>query len=59
MLVNRLPHNVLVPEADGQVWFELHPKDGFYVPAGAPHQYHNVGSTPVELMFGIAPKYRP
>ncbi len=41
------------------MWFELKPRDGFYVPAGAPHQYHNTGSTPAEIIFGIAPKYRP
>ena len=51
--------NILAPEADGQVWFELHPKDGFYVPAGAPHQYHNVGSEPLEILFGVAPRYLP
>jgi quercetin dioxygenase-like cupin family protein len=51
--------NILAPEMEGQNWFELHPKDGFYVPAGAPHQYHNVGSTPVEALFGVAPRYLP
>jgi quercetin dioxygenase-like cupin family protein len=51
--------NILAPEAEGQVWFELHPKDGFYLPAGAPHQYHNVGAEPVELLFGVAPRYTP
>lgn len=51
--------NVLVPEASGQTWLELHPQDGLYVPLGAPHQYHNVGSEPVEVVFGVAPKYLP
>ncbi len=51
--------NVLVPEAEGQVWFELKPRDGFYIPHGAPHQIHNTGATPAEIIFGIAPKYLP
>ena len=51
--------NILAPETEGQSWFELHPKDGFYLPAGAHHQYHNVGAEPVEFLFGIAPKYLP
>ena len=51
--------NVLTPEAEGQRWFELHPRDGFFVPQGSPHQYHNLSSQPVEFLFGIAPKYLP
>jgi quercetin dioxygenase-like cupin family protein len=51
--------NVLTPEAEGQRWFELHPKDGFFVPEGVQHQYHNVSSEVVEFLFGIAPSYRP
>jgi len=51
--------NVLTPEAEGQRWFELHPKDGFFVPEGVPHQYHNVSGETVELLFGIAPSYNP
>ena len=33
--------NLWCPEKDGQRWFELQPQDGFYIPAGAPHQYYN------------------
>jgi quercetin dioxygenase-like cupin family protein len=51
--------NVWLPEGDGQRWFELQPKDGFYVPQGAPHQYQNLTAEPVEFLFGIAPHYRP
>jgi len=51
--------NVLVPEAEGQKWFELHPKDGFFVPEGTAHQYRNVGAEPVEFLFGIAPNFLP
>ena len=49
--------NVLVPEAEGQKWFELHPKDGFFVPEGVAHQYRNMSAEPVEFLFGIAPRY--
>ena len=51
--------NVLAPEAEGQRWFDLEPRDGFFVPAGAPWQVHNPGSTPAEYLFGVAPRYRP
>ncbi len=51
--------NILTPDSDSQRWFELHPKDGFFVPQGARHQYHNVSGEPVEFLFGIAPTYRP
>lgn len=50
--------NVLVPEKDGQTWFEIHPKDGFFVPAGEKHQYWNMGKEPAEFVFGIAPHYQ-
>jgi quercetin dioxygenase-like cupin family protein len=51
--------NVLAPEAEGQRWFELHPRDGFYLPQGAPRQYQNLTAEPVELLFGVAPRYLP
>ncbi|MFZ5674939.1 MAG: cupin domain-containing protein [Pseudomonadota bacterium] len=50
--------NVLVPEQDGQTWFEIHPKDGFFVPAGVKHQYWNMGKEPAEFVFGVAPHYQ-
>ena len=49
--------NVRIPEAEGQRWFELHPKDGFFVPEGTPHQYYNVSGKPTSLIAGVAPKY--
>lgn len=49
--------NMLLPESDGQRWFELNPRDGFYIPEGIPHQYYNITSEPVNLVFGVAPKY--
>jgi len=51
--------NVLVPEKDGQTWFEIHPKDGFFIPAGEKHQYWNMGKEPAEFVFGVAPHYQP
>jgi quercetin dioxygenase-like cupin family protein len=51
--------NILAPEAEGQRWFELHPQDGFYLPQGAPRQYQNLTAEPVELLFGVAPRYLP
>jgi len=49
--------NMLCPEKDGQRWFELNPQDGFYIPAGSPHQYYNYTDKPVTLIFGVAPAY--
>lgn len=51
--------NVHAPEAAEQKWFELNPGDGFYFPAGAPHQYYNITGEPVEFIFGVAPGYLP
>lgn len=51
--------NVYAPEKDGQKWFELEPRDGFYVPHGAPHQYWNMSDRPVTFIFGVAPHYLP
>lgn len=47
--------NIHVPGAEGQVWFELNPRDGFYIPGGYAHQYYNMGKGPAEFVFGIAP----
>jgi mannose-6-phosphate isomerase-like protein (cupin superfamily) len=49
--------NVRVPENEGQRWFELKPKDGFYLPQGTPHQYYNMSNQPVSFIFGVAPDY--
>ena len=49
--------NVLAPENEGQKWFEVHPRDGFYVPKGMPHEFHNMSAEPLELVFGVAPAY--
>ncbi len=48
--------NVFCPEKTaGERWFELAPQDGFYLPAGTPHQLHNIGEGPVCVMFGVGP----
>jgi quercetin dioxygenase-like cupin family protein len=49
--------NIYTPENDGQHWFELKPKDGFYIPQGTPHQYYNMSDRPAWLIFGVAPSY--
>ena len=51
--------HVHAPEAEGQSWFELNAKDGFYLPAGSPHQFHNMSGDSVEFVFGVAPNYTP
>ena len=51
--------NIHVPDAEGQVWFELNPRDGFYIPAGYHHQYYNMGQGNAEFVFGIAPGATP
>jgi mannose-6-phosphate isomerase-like protein (cupin superfamily) len=50
--------HMLCPELEeGPKWFELQPQDGFYAPAGAAHQFHNIGDKPVLVVFGVAPNY--
>ncbi|WP_171026461.1 cupin domain-containing protein [Mesorhizobium comanense] len=48
---------VHVPENEGRTWFELHPGDGFFTPAGTAHQYWNMGGEPAVFVFGVAPHY--
>ena len=33
------------------------PQDGFYLPMGTTHAYHNITDKPVTLIFGVAPTY--
>jgi quercetin dioxygenase-like cupin family protein len=49
--------NIRLPEHEGQRWFELKPRDGFYIPQGVPHQYYNISDRPVSFIFGVAPNY--
>jgi quercetin dioxygenase-like cupin family protein len=51
--------NVQAPEEQDRTWFELHPADGFYVPAGTKHQYWNMGKESAVFVFGVAPHYLP
>jgi mannose-6-phosphate isomerase-like protein (cupin superfamily) len=50
--------NVYLPEHAGPQWFELGPRDGFYVPAGVPHQYYAMTGAPPTFLFGVAPGYQ-
>ncbi len=51
--------NIACPEKrEGPAWFELHAQDGFYAPAGTPHQFYNMTAEPVEVIFGVAPNYQ-
>lgn len=49
--------NIHLPEHTGSKWFELRPGDGFYIPEGVPHEYHNIAGQPTRLIFGVAPTY--
>lgn len=51
--------NIRTPNNDGQRWFELKRRDGFYIPQGVAHQYYNMTGEPVRLLFGVAPHYLP
>lgn len=48
-----------IPENSGEIWFELNPKDGFYLPAGVGHEYHNISDQPARILFGVAPNPGP
>ena len=49
--------NVQTPTREGQVWFEVHPQDGFFIPAGVEYRFGNQGAGTATVYFGIAPKY--
>lgn len=51
--------NVRLCEGSSPSWFELAPRDGFYLPEGVPHQFYNMTETPTEVLFGVAPYYSP
>jgi quercetin dioxygenase-like cupin family protein len=51
--------HIRLPGHQGQRWFELQAGDGFYIPAGVPHQYYNISDRPVDVIFGVAPRYLP
>jgi quercetin dioxygenase-like cupin family protein len=40
-------------------WFQMDPADGFYAPAGIPHEYFNMSDRVVRFIFGVAPSYLP
>lgn len=49
--------NIHLPQHEGTKWYELKPGDGFYVPEGVPHSYHNIVGQPTRFIFGVAPTY--
>lgn len=51
--------HVRLPEQRELGWFELTPGDGFYLPQGVLHQYHNGGRSQAQIVFGVAPNYLP
>jgi quercetin dioxygenase-like cupin family protein len=56
LVVTRGRLNVYLPESYS--WFEVHPKDSFFIPEGTVHQYYNMSDEPVEFFFAVAPRYR-
>jgi quercetin dioxygenase-like cupin family protein len=53
VLAGRL--SVHLPASDE--WFELHPRDGFYLPPGLSHRYCNPFDAPAVVVFAVAPAY--
>lgn len=51
--------NVRLTDQPAPSWFELAPRDGFYLPQGTPHQLYNITDRPVRVIFGVAPTYLP
>ena len=51
--------NVRLPGQPAPSWFELAPRDGFYLPIGTSHQLYNITDRPARLIFGVAPGYLP
>lgn len=51
--------NILIDDPEASpIWFELHPKDGFYIPEGTRYRAFNMGGDPAEYLFGVAPLYK-
>ena len=50
--------HIYLPDHSGQRWFQLKPGDGFYLPEGTPHQYHNITDKPAEMVFAVSPNYK-
>lgn len=48
---------VRIADLDGAQWSYLRAGDGYFIPAGRPHQYRNSGNVAVEFYFGVAPRY--
>ena len=51
--------NILIDDPEASpVWFELHPRDGFYIPEGTRYRAFNMGGEQAEYLFGVAPHYK-
>ena len=59
LYLNRGSLSIYLPSAEGENGFELRPEDGFYIPAGVEHEYHNTGEQPAQALFGVAPNPEP
>ena len=51
--------HVHCPQTERQEWSELEPHDGFYLPQGTVHAYHNRTDKPVTFIVGVAPTFLP
>jgi quercetin dioxygenase-like cupin family protein len=50
--------NVRTQDGHESGWFEIHPEDGFYCPAGVTHEYHNISDSTVKAVLGVAPRWQ-
>lgn len=48
--------SVYLPDSDE--WFELHPRDGVFVPGDVSHRWYNTTGDQATVFFGVAPRYR-
>ncbi len=51
--------HVHCPVVEGPPVHELEPHDGFYLPEGTGHAYHNQTDSPVTFIVGVSPTYLP
>src|SRR5262249_36965851 len=49
--------HVFLPGREGPSFFELKPRDGFYLPEGVAHRFFNYSDQPARVLFGVAPAY--
>lgn len=51
--------HVNCPDSEGQQWNELEPQDGYYLPEGTVHAYHNKTDKAVTFIVGVSPAFLP